>query len=473
MGVLSGISDTSERAWIIVQLYKTGRPLGRRYPVVGDLRLLSLSCPAHKISEHVPSDLDFMSVKLFKRKLDLCVSAKAAVDISDERTWEKNLPSGTYLLQEYGGQGLFCGDNDTLELDYFSGRLRAALSGAALRTRHKRLVDAVKSLLSDQCVFDASSMIEATRFFSETTLYLLLLQTFELDVRSARSLARSLIPGIQALLADVSSRVFCSRIPYAGTWLGDQSRALRYPQVKVVQDFIANQVAVQLDSPPNRLESISQFYIFDDDLKVDATVSRKAKEKQLLTLLVAGFETTGNAIAFALRDILCNPSWLSWVRSGLSDDFSLTEGCPTFDVTRRLKRIEACFLESLRLHPTAPAYHRKKRTNATINNPGAPEEVTVLLEPVLKDSTAWGLGAESYNPKRFIDSKVPAAYKPFGTGRRACVGRHLAIYEAQLVLGFLLYNYAIRPESGLGGVRERLTAAPARYWVSLKRNGVA
>lgn len=445
------------------------RPEGNRCPLIGDYQLLSLSCPAHTISSHVPTGSDFLTVQLFSRRFNLCVSGAATVAVSDETEWEKHLPPGTYFLQEYGGQGLFCGDNGTRELQYFASRLRSALSSKALKARHDRLADATKYILSENLAFGYCSELEATKFFSEATLYLLLVQTFGLEFEVARATAKQLIPGIEALLSDVSARVFLTRIPLIGDPLAQLYKSANRKKIAPLEEFIDAQVAELSVKSPKELSLIAQYYLFGDDLQLDKSVDIDSKKMQLLTLLVAGFETTGNAIAFTLRDLLTFPHCMNWLAADLPPEFDMARNLiPSYAATKAQRRIAACFLESLRLHPTAPAYHRKKRDEVESSNFDVPDQVTVLLEPVLKDRAVWGSDADTYNPERFMSSNTPPSYKVFGTGRRACTGRHLAIYESQLMLGFLLSNFEIEARSNLEGVRERLTAAPEAYWVRFK-----
>jgi cytochrome P450 len=71
-----------------------------------------------------------------------------------------------------------------------------------------------------------------------------------------------------------------------------------------------------------------------------------------------------------------------------------------------------------------------------------PEDWAIVLLPLVhRDPAAWGEGAAEFDPDRFLpersEKRNPHAYKPFGTGERACIGRQFALHEAVLVLARL------------------------------------
>ena len=71
--------------------------------------------------------------------------------------------------------------------------------------------------------------------------------------------------------------------------------------------------------------------------------------------------------------------------------------------------------------------------------------LTVLIPSLHRDRGVWGENAEDWDPDHLAPERVaalpPNAYKPFGTGQRACIGRQFALQEATLVLGMLLQRF--------------------------------
>ena len=69
----------------------------------------------------------------------------------------------------------------------------------------------------------------------------------------------------------------------------------------------------------------------------------------------------------------------------------------------------------------------------------------ILVGMLHRDKQVWGENPEEFDPDRFSPEKrasiPPNAYKPFGTGQRACIGRQFALQEATLVLSMLLQRF--------------------------------
>lgn len=128
-----------------------------------------------------------------------------------------------------------------------------------------------------------------------------------------------------------------------------------------------------------------------------------------------------------------------------------------------LKYINAVLRETLRLTPTAPAFSRAVRpenTEETVyigaKNPESTAKYAIprnkpivcLLGKIQTDPKVWGDDAAEFKPDRMLDenfAKLPKnAWKPFGTGMRACIGRAFAWQEAVLVTALILQNFDLR-----------------------------
>src|ERR687885_2266902 len=170
---------------------------------------------------------------------------------------------------------------------------------------------------------------------------------------------------------------------------------------------------------------------------------------QIITFLGAGHVTTSSLLSFALYFLLNKPEVLAKaydeVDNVLSSDLS---AAPSYDQVKQLKYLSQILKESLRLWPTAPAFQRYSYESTVLGGKygiDTQSQLLVLTPMLHRGPKVWGEDAEEFDPDRFnpeAERSRPAnAYKPFGDGQRACIGRQFALQEATMVLGMLLQRF--------------------------------
>jgi cytochrome P450 len=175
---------------------------------------------------------------------------------------------------------------------------------------------------------------------------------------------------------------------------------------------------------------------------------------ELLTLLVAGHETTATSLSWALERLQSSPR----VLARLVEEVDAGED----------EYLDATIRETLRRRPVL--------TNAQPRTVKAPIEIGGISYPlgVHLIPSAWLVQHDpeiypdpyEFRPERFLDSD-PGTYTwiPFGGGRRRCIGANFALMEMRIVLREILATRAIRPQAGAGGEsmrRRAITVAPSR-----------
>jgi cytochrome P450 len=166
-----------------------------------------------------------------------------------------------------------------------------------------------------------------------------------------------------------------------------------------------------------------------------ATLTDEEVYDELLTVLVAGHETTAAALAWTFDLLLHHPAELNRLCDALA--------------TGGDELLEAVIRESLRLRPVVPEIGRHLREPATIGGVDLPRGVVAVLSIHLLHRRA-NVYTEplAFRPARFLGRRPdPHAWLPFGGGTRRCLGAAFATLEMRVVLRTVLGAVRLRSAS--------------------------
>ena len=172
---------------------------------------------------------------------------------------------------------------------------------------------------------------------------------------------------------------------------------------------------------------------------------------QINTFLIAGHETTSGLLSCTIYALLKHPEVLKKayeeVDRVLGPDINAR---PTYQQVTQLTYITQILKEALRLWPPAPAYGIAPLQDETIGGKYKLKKntfVTVLVMALHRDPSVWGPNPDAFDPENFsreAEAKRPInAWKPFGNGQRACIGRGFAMHEAALAIGMILQRFKL------------------------------
>jgi cytochrome P450/NADPH-cytochrome P450 reductase len=199
---------------------------------------------------------------------------------------------------------------------------------------------------------------------------------------------------------------------------------------------------------------------------------------QCITFLVAGHETTSGLLSFALYALLKNPEVLERGYQEVDRVLGAETGVlPAYAQIHQMPYVSQILDETLRLWPTAPAFTRRPYVDTVIGGKYQLEvgNGAVVLSGMLhRDREVWGDDPEAFNPDHFSAEnrpKIPPnAYKPFGTGQRACIGRQFALQEAVLVLSMLLQRFEFLDFANYQlETKQTLTIKPSNFSIRVRQ----
>ena len=178
-------------------------------------------------------------------------------------------------------------------------------------------------------------------------------------------------------------------------------------------------------------------------------MSDKRVRDECLTVMLAGHETTANALSFALWMLAQHPE----VQERGHDEAAAVLGGrrPEAADYPQLRYVYMIFAEAMRLYPTVWVLGRSCGPEPYQFHGFTIEPGATLLAPqivVHRDPRFWN-DPERFNPSRFAEdgrsTRPKFAYFPFGGGSRQCIGEGLAWMEGALVLATVLRDWRLRP----------------------------
>ena len=188
---------------------------------------------------------------------------------------------------------------------------------------------------------------------------------------------------------------------------------------------------------------------------------------ELITMLLAGHETTATSLAWVIHRLLQNPDVLASARAEVASVIGAGAAAPrpSAEQIAQLGYLDAVIKETARLNPVAPVVVRLLDTDMHIGGYDLP--AGSIAAPCIylthRRPDLWS-DAEEFKPERFLARRVdPYTFFPFGGGVRYCIGAAFANYEMKIVLARVLSRAELRPRPNytVRTVRRGVTFAPS------------
>jgi cytochrome P450 len=206
---------------------------------------------------------------------------------------------------------------------------------------------------------------------------------------------------------------------------------------RIVDELVTERLA----APRADADDVLTRLIASTSAETDRRVGEQRMRDELVTLLLAGHETTASTLGWTLYLLDQNPHVLERLRAEVVD--VVGDRTPGYADLERLTYTSMVLREAMRLFPPVWILTRRALDDDEIGGYHVPAGSDVLISPyTLHRHPAFWDDPDRFDPDRFdpgaTTSRPRYAYIPFGAGPRFCVGNHLGLLEATLVLAILV-----------------------------------
>ncbi len=401
-----------------------------------------------------------------------------ANEVCDESRFDKAIGNAIEIARETVGDGLFTAYTQEPNWRKAHSILMPYFSMRAMPDYLPKMVDTAEQLMDKWQRLNADEEIDVAADMTRLALDTIGLCGF--DYRFNSFYRETPHPFVQAMMNNLEeNQERLRRLPVQDRLMirkqrqREANREFMYEMVdRIIKDReeLGEHAADKKDLLGFMLTSVDK----ETGEKLDDTNIRY----QCITFLFAGHETTSGLLSFALYFLLKHPTVLAKAYEEVDRVLGADPTTrPTFEQVHQLQYISQTLKESLRLWPTAPGFNRHCLADETIIGGKyaiSKDQQLMVLTPILhRDKKVWGEDAENFNPDHFkpeVEQALPAnAYKPFGTGQRACIGRTFAMQEATLVLGMILQRFQLIDHQHYQlKVKETVTIKPDGFKIQVK-----
>ena len=210
-------------------------------------------------------------------------------------------------------------------------------------------------------------------------------------------------------------------------------------QQKAIDEAIYQEIATRRTQDNSHRQDILSLMMSARDESGKALKDKELRD-ELMTLMLAGHETTATAIAWSLYWVHRQPE----IRTQLREEIASLGSSPDPMEIAKLPYLDAVCKETLRIYPVAMLTFPRvvRRPLELIGYKLEPGQVVMGCIYLLHQREDIYPEHHKFKPERFLENEFsPYEFFPFGGGKRRCIGEALAKLEMKLVLATIVANY--------------------------------
>ena len=419
-------------------------------PVVGNMLSLDSTAPVQNLARLAKELGPIFWLDMMGAPLVIVSGHDLVNELSDEKRFDKAVRGPLRRVRAIGGDGLFTADTSEPNWSKAHNILLQPFGNRAMQSYHPSMVDIAEQLVKKWERLNADEEIDVVHDMTALTLDTIGLCGF--DYRFNSFYRRDYHPFVESLVRSLETIMMIRGLPLENLWMQKRRRDLAADVAfmnKMVDEIVAER-RTNAEAASDKKDMLAAMMT-----GVDRSTGEQLDDVniryQINTFLIAGHETTSGLLSCTLYALLKHPDVLKKayeeVDRVLGPDINAR---PTYQQVTQLTYITQVLKEALRLWPPAPAYGIAPLKDETIGGQYKLKKntfVTVLVLALHRDPSVWGPNPDAFDPENFSREAEAArpvnAWKPFGNGQRACIGRGFAMHEAALAIGMILQRFRL------------------------------
>ncbi len=454
-------------------------PMPRALPVIGHLHQIARSgLIGHLLSVSRSEPQGIFKLRFGSRVSIFVTDPDLVAELSDETRFRKMPGPALRVVRKFAGDGLFTAFSEEPNWGKAHRILLPAFSQRAMRGYFDMIVEVCDQLVA-KWTRAAGTDVHVADDMTRLTLDSIAIAGFGHRFNSfERDELDSFLVALGRALSEALNVI--TRLPVQQRFA--KRAAAQYEADIAEMNALVDGIIADRRVNPNDGRDLLNLMLTAVDPETGEGLDDLNIRYQVLTFLIAGHETTSGMLTFAFTYLLRNPAVLAQAYAEV-DRVLPGDTRPDYAHVAKLEVIERVLKEALRLWPTAPAFsvapfedqvigagggkpgwRMRKDRPVNIFTPGLHRAPGVWDHPDEFDIDRWLPEAEA--------ARHPHAYKPFGNGERACIGRQFAMVEAKIALAMLLRAFAISdPHSYTLRVKETLSIKPDEFTMRVRLRG--
>ncbi|MFF5185776.1 cytochrome P450 [Streptomyces sp. NPDC000345] len=369
-------------------------------------------------------------------------------------------------VRDFAGAGLFTAHQHEEEWGMAHRVLMPAFSQRAMRNYFGQMLEIAQNL-AGKWERREGQPVNITDDYTRLTLDTIALSGFGYRFRSFDE--EKLHPFLNALLgALVESLRRSQELPMMTRFRKADDKRYR-ENIQQMQELVEHVIKERRRGEGGGEEDLLGLMLEATDPETGRLLADDNVRDQVLTFLIAGHETTSGLLSFATYSLMRNPHVLAQAYAEV-DRLLPGDTVPDYDTIMKLDVIPRVLEETLRLWAPIPLIAKAPLEDTVIGGRYELKKGTranILMGPLHGHPGAWERPQEFDIDRWLPENRVqqhPHAYKPFGNGVRACIGRQFALTEARLALALVLQKFKFSdPNDYTMDVREALTRKPGDF----------